>query len=142
MPANPTFPHRYLSIEVSPETVAEKKRRGLCVLYRCRRYAQAGKNQCPTCRSRLCRLRDPGYYAFQNLKVSARKRGILFLLTRAEFDAFCERTGYLQRRGITAEALTIDRIDHHGPYSADNIRTMCHADNCRHTYETTDPVEF
>lgn len=131
-----TFPHKYLFIPVSDEVVKQKKAAKICVSYRCRRRASDGF-KCHTCRSRLKRIRNPLYYAFENLKSSARKRGIQFLLTRPEFEAFCKEHGYVEKRGKQPDSMSIDRVDTNGPYSKDNIRPLGYFDNCSHKFETS-----
>lgn len=134
-----TFPHRYLFIPVSTEVVNDKKKRRVCVSYRCRRKAKDG-SRCHTCVSRLKRIRNPLYYAYENLKSSARKRHIPFLLTRSEFAAFCEEHGYLEKRGKEPTSMSIDRKDTKGPYSKDNIRPLGYFDNVSHKFETPVPA--
>lgn len=80
-------------------------------------------------------MADPLYYAFENLRSSARKRGIQFLLTRAEFKEFCDRTGYLELKGKDPTSLTVDRIDTNGPYSKGNIRPLGYYENISHRHE-------
>lgn len=104
-------------------------------MHRCRRVAEVGKTKCHTCQSRIKRIRNPLTYAFENLKRSARKRGIEFLLSRAEFKAFCDKHGYLEKKGKLPESLTIDRERKDGPYSAANIRPMSYIDNISHKFE-------
>lgn len=131
-----TFPHKYLFIPVSDEVVKQKKAAKICVSYRCRRRASDGL-KCHTCRARLKRIRNPLYYAFENLKSSARKRRIQFLLTRSEFEEFCKEHGYVEKRGKEPDSLSIDRWpDTKGPYSKDNIRPLGYFDNCSHKFET------
>lgn len=129
------FPHRYLFVEVSTHTKIRKRNRGLCVSYKCQRVTDGNNLRCGTCRSRLSRLRRPDRYAFAVLRESARKRGIPFLLTFEEFKAFCDKTGYVEKKGKTPQAMTVDRIDSKKPYQADNIRPMSWIDNCSHKFE-------
>ena len=124
-----SFPHLYLSKTLDPETVAKKRRRGICVMHRCRRVAESGKTRCHTCQSRLKRIRNPLYYAFENLRRSARQRGIGFELSREEFAQFCMEHGYLEKKGPTSECMTIDRIDKNGSYRKDNIQPLSMHDN-------------
>lgn len=137
---NITFPHLYLSKLLDPETVAKKRRRGICVMHRCRRVAEPGKTKCHTCQSRLKRIKNPLAYAFENLKRSAAKRGIGFELTRAEFADFCKKHGYLERKGREPESMTIHRIRSWGPYHKDNIRPLSMSDNASHRYDET-PID-
>ena len=132
---NVTFPHKYLFIPVSEEVVLRKKAAKVCISYRCRRRAADGF-KCHTCRARLKRINNPLYYAYENLRSSARKRGIQFLLTRPEFEEFCKEHGYLEKRGKLPDSMSIDRKDTNGPYSKDNIRPLGYLDNCSHKFET------
>lgn len=133
----PTFPHLYLSKPIDPKTVAEKKARGRCICHGCRRKAETGqrKLRCTTCQSRLKRLRNDDRYAYNNLKSSARKRGIGFELDFESFMEFCCQTGYLDARGKEPHSLTIDRIKTDRPYQLGNLRILTYADNISHRYE-------
>lgn len=85
---------------------------------------------------------NPLKYAFNNVRDSARRRKIPFLLSLREFEAFCQRTGYLTKKGKEFQDLTIDRIDPSKPYQVDNIRTLTWIDNSSHKLENmTDPAE-
>jgi hypothetical protein len=87
-------------------------------------------------------LNNPTYYAWTCLEASARKRGIKFLITFAEFKNFCRGTGYLENKGKKSESLTIDRIDPAKPYQLDNLRILTWMENCSHSVEgMTDPRE-
>lgn len=129
------FPHLYLLKDVSLDLREAKIRRGKCVKFGCRRRARPGKTICCTCSSRLYRLRHDDRYAYYNLRASARRRKIPFILSRSEFLQFCEDTNYLERRGVGGDALTIDRIDPDRPYCIDNLRVLTHADNSSHVWE-------
>jgi hypothetical protein len=93
------------------------------------------KLRCHTCESRLKRLRHDDRYAYENLKSSARKRGIRFDLSFEDFMEFCCITGYLEARGQEPHSLTIDRIKTDRPYTWGNLRVLSHADNSSHRYE-------
>lgn len=131
------FPHAYLSLPLDPRTVAMKKRRGLCICHGCRRRAETAqrKLRCLTCQSRLKRLKHDDRYAYENLKSSARKRGIGFNLSFEDFMEFCAITGYLELRGKEPHSYTIDRIYTDRPYEFHNIRILTYADNTSHRYE-------
>lgn len=139
---NITFPHAYLEKVLDPATAEKKRRRGRCVMHGCRRVAETGKSRCHTCQSRIKRIRNPLDYAYRNLKASAVKRGIGFELTLEEFAEFCEKHGYLEKRGKQPESLTIDRRDTKGPYSKGNIRPMTYHDNVSHKFEETSVDEI
>jgi hypothetical protein len=59
---------------------------------------------------------------YHTAKSHAKQRGIGFLLTREQFEAFCHETGYHLTKGRTAEASSIDRIKGDLPYQAGNIQ--------------------
>ncbi len=130
------FPRTYLSKKLSEEQVERKRSRGHCVSHGCHRRADKRKGgRCNTCSSRLFRLSHDAHYAFYNLKTSARKRGIGFHLTFAEFMAFCATNTYLSDRGTDSSSATIDRIKSSLPYQAGNLRILTHADNSAHIYD-------
>lgn len=131
-----TFPTAYLDKLVSPELVAEKRRRKRCVSWGCRRRAAKKRGgRCETCASRRWRLKNDARYAFHNLKVSARKRRIPFHLAYEDFMEFCAVTDYLERRGPNSSDLTIDRQKTDLPYQVGNLRILTNADNACHHYE-------
>jgi hypothetical protein len=138
----PGFPSKYLFKEVSEKTRLSNIRAGVCVHWGCNRPARTKGRDCETCKSRKARFKDPLKYAFRNIRRSAQGRNIPFLLTLDEFQDFCQRTGYLSKKGKEFEDLTIDRIDPSKPYQADNIRALTWIDNCSHLVENmTDPAE-
>lgn len=93
-----------------------------CATKFCRNRAAPGKNFCHKCRSRAYRTSRPLVYLYHNLKSHAKARGIGFLLTREEFEAFCVATGYHLTKGRTADAMSIDRINGALPYQAGNLQ--------------------
>jgi hypothetical protein len=131
-----SFPTAYLFKEVSPELIAEKRKRKRCISWGCKRRAGKRKaGRCETCASRLFRLRNDDRYAYHNLKRSAKKRGIEFELSFEDFMEFCCITGYLEMRGKEPHSLSIDRIKNWLPYTMGNIRILTYADNVSHKYE-------
>ena len=138
----PGFPHKYLSKVVSEKTRLSNIRAGICHHWGCARSARKDGRDCNTCKCRKARMRHPLKYAFNNVRDCARQRKVPFLLSLEEFKAFCQRTGYLTKKGREFEDLTIDRIDPSKPYQADNIRTLTWIDNSSHKLENMkDPVE-
>lgn len=81
-------------------------------------------NYCGTCRNRLWRKRHPAAAAFYNLKHRAKERGKQFLITRQQFEDWCEKTGYHLLKARNADGMSIDRIREDGPYSIGNIQMM------------------
>ncbi len=132
-----TFPSAYLFKAVDPKTTAEKRRRGRCICFGCRRRAEKKqrKLRCATCNSRLFRFAHDDRYAYNNLKYSAKLRHIEFHLSFEDFMEFCAITGYLELRGKEPHSFSIDRIKTDRPYEMGNIRILTYADNISHHYE-------
>lgn len=125
------FPHDYLTKPVDGAKVL----RGRCHHWRCRRAPRPGRKDCATCHKRKCRMRDDVKYAFNNLRDSARKRGIAFLLTYEEFAQWSKETGYSAMRGKDALSASCDRRETDGPYALWNIRLMTYGENVSHVHE-------
>lgn len=137
------IPHVWLLRETTEEYRRAKRARGQCITYRCLRVPGASRQRCYTCLKRLHRLQNPHIYAFNNLRDSARQRGIAFTLTFEEFLSFDARTNYVARRGRGDTDLSVDRIRSKEGYHAGNIRAMQYLDNCSHRYEDASaPAEF
>ena len=138
----PTFPHMYLSKEVSPRTAARKARDGICKHWGCTRIAREGARDCETCHSRKAEIKNPRRRAYRSLKSSAKRRGIDFSLTYDEFVEFDKQTGYVASKGQSAECLSVDRIDPTKGYEVGNIRALTWIENCRRKIDgMTDPAE-
>lgn len=84
---------------------------------------------CWKCHTRKLRERRPATYVLNLLRKNAKNRSIDFSLTLAQFTKFCAETGYLEMRGKTPEAYTIDRKNHDEGYHIWNIQIRTHADN-------------
>ena len=133
------FPHEYLFKPVNKWKPAQ----GRCHHWRCRRVPRPGRKDCYTCDARKARLRNPVRYAFKNLKASAAKRGIAFLLTFDQFAQWAKDTNYVALRGKDDTSLSCDRRDTNGPYSIDNIRIMTYAENVSHVHECgSEPADY
>lgn len=102
---------------------------GICEVRFCSNEKQGRRSICHRCHSRLNRLNNPLTYAYQMLKGSAAKRGIAFSLTKEEFRAFCDESGYLETRGKRSRDMTVDRIDSIRGYEAGNIQTLTQREN-------------
>lgn len=108
----------------------EKRRAGLCIVRSCRRPAAKKSPLCSCHKMRIWRAENPLRAAFSNLRTNARKRGVVFALTLAEFEGFCERTGYLERAGREQRSdLQIDRIDHTQGYTLGNLQVLTLTEN-------------
>ena len=72
----------------------------------------------------------PETYVLNAIRNRARQRKIPFDITLEQFRDFCNRTGYITRRGRDPDALTIDRIDHDKGYHIWNIQVKSFQENC------------
>lgn len=85
---------------------------------------------CWKCKSRQLKKLRPLVYVLNMLRHSAKKRGLPFTLTLAQFKEFCERTDYLAQRGREPNSLTVDRINPDDGYHIHNIRVLPFLQNC------------
>lgn len=74
--------------------------------------------------SRRWRENNPVKYAYNNLKGSAKRRGLEFTLTFEQFEEFAVRTEYIQNKGKKRDSYTIDRINPLKGYIIENIRIL------------------
>lgn len=109
---------------ISEKIIRTKKSnvKGVCNAHGCRN--KTNKRFCGTHYRHAQRITNELMYCFGNLKQNAKRRGIAFELTESQFRAFCEQTGYLEMRGRSSGALTIDRIDNAKGYTIKNIRAI------------------
>lgn len=130
----------------SSSSGTQRKRRNSmqkkCATKHCRNKAAPKKRFCHKCRKRKAKANNPGYYFFNALQNNARRRGIAFNLTRQEFDKFCQKTGYLEKKGQNGTDLTIDRKDHRRGYEYDNLQVMTHALNSLKGYYESQDAPF
>lgn len=84
-----------------------------------------------TTRVRRWRAANPLRYVWQTLKDNAKRRGKPFTLTMEEFGKFCDDSEYLDKRGTSADDLTVDRIVNTQGYEKVNIQAMTNSDNAR-----------
>ncbi len=112
-------------------TDAEKRKneKGLCITRYCSREHAKQRRYCYRCKHRRHAKSKPISYAFQNLKSNAKRRGKEFSLTLKEFTEFVENSGYMDRKGKTKMAFSVDRIDEGKGYSADNIQVLTISEN-------------
>lgn len=87
-------------------------------------------SHCWKCRARMLKDRHPETYVLNAIRQRAKARGLPFTITLEEFRKFCLETRYLELRGRTADALTIDRIDHDKGYHIWNIQVKTFLENC------------
>ncbi len=118
-----------------------KKSAYVCSALYCRRKPEREHRLCSVCRSRQYRSNNSIKYAFHNLKRHAKQRGIRFQLTYPEFEAFCKRTGYHDKRGKSPEAMTVDRIKADQGYHINNIEMITMSENTSKNHHTDHPKQ-
>ena len=107
---------------------AAKRQAGKCVTPYCRGKTH-NHPRCSKCMMRAWRSKFPLKASYAALKYRAKRRGIAFSLTLAEFRQICDRSGYLESKGVTRAALQIDRIDPHVGYTWDNCQIITCSEN-------------
>lgn len=79
------------------------------------------------------RIVDPVYDRFFNFRGNAKKRrngvGIEFTITLQEFRDFCQRTGYIVKKGMRGRNCTVDRIENEFGYHIWNIQLITNKAN-------------
>ncbi len=120
---------------------AAKRDSGLCQTAYCRNRARLeyrnrnGKlvweqhRHCQKCSFRLWRARRPVESAYRSLRQRARKRKIAFTISLELFRELCERSGYLEGRGVSGNALHIDRINPLRGYEFGNLQVITCSEN-------------
>lgn len=93
-----------------------------CATKFCRNDRAPKRTICHKCQSRVYRANNPITALFHTVKSHAKSRGIPFLLTRPEFEAFCIETQYHVLKGRSGDSASIDRIRGDEPYHAGNIQ--------------------
>lgn len=86
---------------------------------------------CNTCRDRAWRAAHPVHHLWNNLKKSAKKRGVPFELALEEFELFCRDNNFVARVGRGPEDATVDRRDPTKGYNRDNLRVLTGGENAR-----------
>jgi hypothetical protein len=95
----------------------------------CEKETAKGQRYCYACRKRKYREKYPLKYWYDTLKMNAKRRGKSFTLTLKEFETFCKKTGYDDKKGKTANSLSVDRIKNEQGYSFDNIQAITLSEN-------------
>src|SRR5690348_12249634 len=89
-----------------------------------------GSRHCNKCRSRKWRKTHPIEYAYYNLRNNAKRRGVHFTITIADFRQWCVKVNYIGfKKGRHAESFTVDRIHNDIGYHIDNIQVLTKRDN-------------
>lgn len=122
--------------------LAQNKDKSLCQVKFCQKRAYYYLNKkgkkiyhkfCCCHRRQHQKINNPISYHFDFIRQNAKRRGIEWNLTRAEFKQFCEETGYLKyrRTKLSANTKSLDRINPNLPYQIGNIQVVSLAYNSR-----------
>lgn len=118
------FIPKALLFKISPS----KKEAGVeCCAYACKNKPQPKKvGLCSKHYHIYRKIKDPVYDRFVNFRGNAKKRrdgkGIEFTITLEQFRDFCQRTGYIIKKGMRGRNCTLDRIRNWEGYHIDNIQ--------------------
>jgi hypothetical protein len=97
----------------------------------CRNAAAHHRKFCNTCVSKKKRAKNPVRYAYDVLKMNAKRRGKHFGITFKEFQKFARRSDYLAGKGRRKESYTIDRIDNSKGYVIGNLQILTLSQNSK-----------
>lgn len=122
--------------------IPSKKKKGLCTAYRCGNAHTPKDRFCSKHRHRFNKEKDPVKYTFNRKKSNSRRRGIPWNLSLPEFRQFCEETGYMDKKGRTAFAASIDRIDPTRGYEIGNLQLLSLSDNTKKMHEDNKECPF
>ena len=117
----------------------QKKAKGKCILNGCHRNHAPGKTLCYKHHMQRWRIRNPILAAYYIMKWNSKIRRKEFHLSVEEFEEFCLINNYIPHKGIHAQDLTIDRIDHTKGYSIDNIQVLTKRENVQKEHLELDP---
>jgi hypothetical protein len=109
--------------------IESKRKKGLCIAYRCPSKPGKATRFCYKHHKRYQKEKNFLVYSYSYLKQNAKRRGKSFSLTLDQFKEFCNMTGYLMLKGKLKKSASIDRIDNSKGYSFDNIQVLTLSQN-------------
>lgn len=108
------------------KTSEVKKIKGIeCCAYSCK--SKPNKKKAGLCHKHYAihrRIKDPIYDRYVNFKNNALRRGKYFTITLQEFIDFCNKTGYIIKKGMRGRNCTVDRIRNNEGYHINNIQLL------------------
>ncbi len=116
-------------VDLSAEYVSILDTMKLCD--QCDRLFRTKGNICATCTSRNYRAKYPIRYAYSCLRSNSKRRGIPFTISLEYFKQFCHEYDYIQRKGVTKNSLSVDRIKNHLGYIPGNIQALTVSNNSK-----------
>lgn len=112
------------------------KPKGTCPVRFCRKCSRKAGRLCHMHDVRAWRKRNPTRAAYNTLRDHAKGRGLEFSITFEDFQQICEATGYSLKKGISPNALSMDRRDFRKGYVPGNIRvTTVSINSAKGTHE-------
>lgn len=114
----------------------------LCPTPECGKPSRPDRRACYACHQARWRARNPVRAALATLTDHARARGIPCDLSSHEWAHFCEQTGCIERRGLSAGDLTVDRHDAEAGYTITNLRPLTRSENSVKWNVTDKPRRF
>lgn len=115
--------------------IPEKKKKGLCVAYRCGSKHTPKNRFCSKHNHRYQKYKNPYKYTFQQKRSRAIKRGIEWSLTLDEFIEWCDENNYMAEKGKKANSASIDRKDPNKGYEKGNLQKLTLAQNSAKMHE-------
>lgn len=106
-----------------------KAKKGICAIPRCGNNRPKFDCVCPKHRKRIDKVTDPVRYTYNYFKSNAKRRKKDFTITLEYFRQFCKESGYMEGKGRTPDALTIDRVKNHLGYIPGNLQILSHSKN-------------
>lgn len=91
---------------------------------RCTNTAAPNRTICFACKDRRWRERHPEHHLWNNLKKSAKRRGLEFAISLGWWLGWCEITGFAEMVGRTKGSASIDRIRSWEGYTETNIQIL------------------
>lgn len=107
---------------------------------KCGKPALKRRQICAACKMCKYRKKYPVKAAYDILKYITPCCGKEFSITLDQFIRLCKKSGYMEGKGIHADNLCIDRIDHRRGYLPGNIQIITISENSvKGNYEKYDP---
>lgn len=115
-----------------------KNKRGRCAVRYCRGVKPKTKRICHKCNKRRLKINNPVAYTYNTTKQNAKRRGKVFSLSLGYFQELCLETGYLENKGRTSTAMSLDRINPTFGYIEGNVRVIAYGVNSGRSQDDID----
>lgn len=138
------FTPKHLDFKISD---SKRKAKIECCAYCCKNLPiEKKKGLCHKHYARYLKAKDPVYDRYNHFKNNALARplkhivGEKFTITLEEFRDFCQRTGYIIKKGMRGKNCTIDRTKNNFGYHIWNIQIKSNLANIKkyHTFDKFD----